>query len=49
MVFLLLAQSANAVIVFNTTENLAAGTGSGYTITSAITSWTNEVCELEVL
>ena len=26
-------------------ENLAAGTGSGYTITSAITSWTNEACE----
>ena len=25
-------------------ENLAAGTGSAYGITSAVTSWTNEVC-----
>ncbi|KAI9455844.1 CAP domain-containing protein, partial [Russula earlei] len=25
-------------------ENLAAGTGSGYTIASAVQSWTDEVC-----
>jgi len=28
-------------------ENLAAGTGSGYTIDSAITSWTNEVSQYD--
>jgi uncharacterized protein YkwD len=28
-------------------ENLAAGTGNGYTIESAVKSWTDEVCELK--
>jgi hypothetical protein len=27
------------------TENLAAGTGSGFDIAAAIKSWTDEVCE----
>lgn len=27
-------------------ENLAAGTGDGYDIATAIKSWTDEVCEL---
>ena len=27
------------------TENLAAGTGSGYDIAAAIKSWTDEACE----
>jgi hypothetical protein len=33
------------LIIYTTSENLAAGTGSSYDIATAIKSWTDEVCE----